>query len=106
LVNSETWLTAASASALAPGEMVGVELGGAQLAVYNVEGVFYATSNICTHAFTYLSDGWLNGNVIECPLHGGQFDVMTGKGQGAPITCDLQTFVTRVVGGEVQVKLV
>ncbi len=104
-MSSETWVTAATASELPPGEMIGVQLAGEHVALYNVDGAFYATSNICTHAFTYLSEGWLDGTLIECPLHAGQFDVTTGKGQGAPITCDLKTFPTRVVDDEVQVRL-
>jgi nitrite reductase/ring-hydroxylating ferredoxin subunit len=104
-VDSQTWLIAASANAVAPGEMLGLELEGVAVALYNVEGVYYATNNVCTHAFAHLSEGYLDGPIIECPLHGGQFDVRTGSGQGAPITCDLQIFETRVVGDEVQVKL-
>jgi Rieske Fe-S protein len=42
--------------------------------------------------------GWLDGDVIECPLHGGRFEVKTGKGLGAPITCDLKTFPVRIEG--------
>jgi naphthalene 1,2-dioxygenase ferredoxin component len=104
-VDSETWLTAALASTLGTDRMVGLDLGGVAIALYNVDGVFYASSNICTHAFSYLTDGWLEGPIIECPLHAGRFDVRTGEGQGAPITCDLKTFATRVVGDEIQVRI-
>ena len=104
-MSSETWVTAVQASELAPGEMVGVELGGEAVAVYNVDGRYYATSNICTHAFSYLTEGWLDGTLIECPLHAGAFDVTTGKGQGAPITCDLKTYPIRLVDGAVQVMV-
>ncbi len=53
--------------------MKGIELGDLQIAIYNVEGEIYATDNICTHAFALLTDGFLDGDVIECPLHGGCF---------------------------------
>ena len=56
---------------LEEGAMKGIELGDLQIAVYNVDGEFYATDNICTHAFALLSDGFLDGDVVECPLHGG-----------------------------------
>lgn len=102
---SENWIDAAPADIIGPGEMKGVQLGGVHVALYNIDGQIYATSNICTHAFTFLTDGWLEDNLIECPLHAGQFDVRDGKGQGAPITCDLQTFPVRVNGDRIEVVL-
>jgi len=104
-VGVENWIKATDASALPAGQMLGLELAGKPVCLYNVDGRFYATSNICTHAFTFLSDGFLDGKLIECPLHAGIFDVTTGAGQGPPITCDLQTFPVRLVGDEVQVDL-
>jgi nitrite reductase/ring-hydroxylating ferredoxin subunit len=68
-----------------------------------VDGRYYATSNICTHATAFLTEGWLEGTLIECPLHAGQFDIRDGKGQGAPISCDLQTFPVRTEGGDVEI---
>jgi naphthalene 1,2-dioxygenase system ferredoxin subunit len=62
------------------------------LVLYNIEGETYATHNICTHAQALLSDSWLDSEVIECPIHGGRFEVKSGKGLGPPITCDLKTF--------------
>lgn len=102
---ADNWITAAAAGALSPGQMLGVALAGKPICLYNVEGRFYATSNICTHAFTFLSEGYLDGRMIECPLHAGVFDVTTGAGQGPPITCDLETFPVRIVDGEVQVNV-
>ena len=67
--------------------------------VTDLEGLRVAT------AYPGLVDGFLDGKLIECPLHAGIFDVTTGAGQGPPITCDLQTFPVRLVGDEVQVDL-
>jgi nitrite reductase/ring-hydroxylating ferredoxin subunit len=52
-----------------------------------------------------LSDGWLEGDIIECPLHGGRFEPKTGKGLGAPITCDVTTLPVRIRGSEIQVNV-
>lgn len=52
-----------------------------------------------------MSDGWLEGDIIECPLHGGRFEVKTGKGLGAPITCDLKVLQVRIEGNSVQVDV-
>jgi nitrite reductase/ring-hydroxylating ferredoxin subunit len=103
-MDDKTWLpVTAAANEIGPGEMRGVALEGVSVAIYNVDGKFYATSNICTHAITYLTDGWLEGNIIECPLHAGQFDVTTGKGLCAPITSDLQTYPIRIIDNQIHV---
>ena len=52
---------------------------GSELAVYNVDGEFYATENFCPHRGARLTEGALCGHVIECWLHGWQFDVRTGE---------------------------
>ena len=65
---------------LQPGACIRVELpAGDELAVYNVNGEFYATENFCPHRGAPLSDGVLCGHVIECALHGWQFDVRSGE---------------------------
>lgn len=104
-MSTENWLDAVGDTDLPPGKMRAVELGGVKIALYNVEGDLFATSNICTHAFAFLTDGWLEDHLIECPLHAGQFDIRDGKGQGAPITCDLQTFAVRVRDGRIEVSV-
>ena len=99
------WVTVASRAALGEGDMLGVEAEGKPIALYNLDGTIYASDNVCTHAFAMLTDGWLDGEVIECPLHAGRFEIKTGKGLGPPIPCDLKTYKVRVVGDEVQVDL-
>jgi nitrite reductase/ring-hydroxylating ferredoxin subunit len=101
----EGWVTVASASALAPGDIADARVGEAEIAVFNVDGSFYATDNICTHAFALLSDGWLDGDQVECPLHAGRFDVKTGKALCPPVETDLKTYPVRIVGDEVQVRI-
>jgi nitrite reductase/ring-hydroxylating ferredoxin subunit len=99
------WVRAASRSDLAEGDVIGVEVAGHPIALYNVDGAIFATDNICTHAYARLSDGWLDGELIECPLHAARFDVRTGKVLDPPATEDLQTYPTRVVDDEIEVKL-
>ncbi|MDE2228795.1 MAG: non-heme iron oxygenase ferredoxin subunit [Alphaproteobacteria bacterium] len=98
-------MTVAKRSAINPGDVLGVTLGEREIALYDLDGAIYATDNLCTHAFALLSQGWLDGEIIECPLHGGRFEVKTGKGLGPPINDDLKTYPVRVVGEDIQVKL-
>ncbi len=99
------WVRAASRDDLAEGEVLGVEVAGHSIALYDVDSNIFATDNICTHAYARLSDGWLDGELIECPLHAARFDVRTGKVLDPPATLDLKTYPVRVVDGEIQVRL-
>ena len=65
---------------LRPGACASFDLpDGNELAVYNVDGEYYATENFCPHRGARLSEGALCGHVIECGLHGWQFDLRTGE---------------------------
>ena len=102
---ADNWVTVASRSALSEGDITGVAVGETQIALYNLGGEIYATDNICSHAFALLSDGWLDGEVIECPLHAARFDIRSGKVLDPPATEDLKTYPVRIVDDEIQVRL-
>jgi naphthalene 1,2-dioxygenase system ferredoxin subunit len=99
------WVRAAARSDLAEGEVIGVEIAGRSIALYDADGNLFATDNICTHAYACLSDGWLDGDVIECPLHAARFDIRSGKVLDPPATEDLKTYPVRIVDGEIEVRL-
>ena len=100
------WVRVAALDEIAPGAALGVTVGELNLAMYHLEdGRVYCTDNVCTHAFALLTDGWMEGTTIECPLHAGQFDVCTGKGLGAPIEEDLKPFAVKVEDGQVFVEI-
>ncbi|HEV2301553.1 MAG TPA: non-heme iron oxygenase ferredoxin subunit [Stellaceae bacterium] len=100
-----SWVHAARRADLAEGEVLGVEIAGRQIALYDCDGTLYATDNICTHAYARLSDGWLDGTAIECPLHAARFDVRTGKVLAPPATEDLRTYPVRVRDGDIEIRL-
>ena len=106
MAGDENWVRVAAVGDVAEGSAIPVEVAGFSLAVYHLDsGEYFCTDNVCTHAFALLTDGWLEGNVIECPLHAGQFDVRTGKGLCEPIEEDLKTFPVRVEGDDILVAL-
>jgi glycine/D-amino acid oxidase-like deaminating enzyme/nitrite reductase/ring-hydroxylating ferredoxin subunit/DMSO/TMAO reductase YedYZ heme-binding membrane subunit len=76
-----------------------------QIVVFKVGGKYYALDNACTHQGGSLCDGTLEDGVIQCPLHGAKFEVATGDVKGPPATRAVKKHETRVVNGEVQVKL-
>jgi nitrite reductase/ring-hydroxylating ferredoxin subunit len=99
-------IKACEAAEVKPGEMRAVEVDGAPpVAIYNVGGEFYATSNICTHAIAILTDGYLEGEIVECALHGGCFNVKTGEATHFPCVEPLQTFEVAVSEGAVFIKV-
>jgi len=88
---------------LSPGEMLKVandEVG--DICVYNLEGRFYATSDMCTHATASLAEGDIDdGDLITCPVHWGQFHIPSGKAVTFPCERDLRTYKVDVQGDEV-----
>lgn len=101
----EQWVEAAIAEAIPEDEVIGVEAGGKDIALYRVAGQFYATDNICTHGHARLCDGFLDGHEIECPLHQGKFDIRDGRAMCAPLTIDVRTYPIRIEDGKVFVAL-
>jgi nitrite reductase/ring-hydroxylating ferredoxin subunit len=79
------------------------DIEGRAIAIYNIDGVFYATDDACTHGMSSLSDGELDGDIVECSLHLGAFHVPTGKPAGAPCSIPLRTYRTQVSGDEVSI---
>ena len=99
------WVRVAGRGDLASGEVIGVEAGGRSIAIYDSDEGLFATDNICTHAYACLSDGWLDGQTIECPLHAARFDIRTGKVLDPPATEDLKTYPVRLVGDDIEIRL-
>lgn len=67
------------------------------LAVYLIGGDFFVTDNICTHGNALLTDGFQEGDVIECPFHGGSFDIKTGEAAAFPCQTPIKTYPVTVV---------
>lgn len=92
-------------SDLPPGEGMAVEVEGAQLAVFNLDGEFHVIGGECTHMGGPLGDGELEDDQVECPWHGALFDVTTGEVKGFPATEDVPHYACVVEGDELFVEL-
>jgi len=68
------------------------------------DGVF-AVENICTHAHARMSEGFLKGTRLTCPLHGASFDVRSGRVLGGPAVIPIATHPTRIVDGVIEVAI-
>jgi naphthalene 1,2-dioxygenase ferredoxin component len=99
------WIDVAAQADVPEGDVIGMQVAGKEIALFEVEGEIFATDNICTHGHARLSDGFLEGHEIECPLHQGRFDVCTGKALCAPLTEGLKTYAVRIENMRVMLKL-
>ncbi len=88
---------------ISPGEMKVVEVGEEQILLVNVEGNIHACDDICSHAYASLSEGDLNGDEVECPLHGSAFNVITGEALTPPAEDSIRVFEVRIDGQDVLV---
>ena len=73
-----------------------IEIDGVAVAVFNVNGAFYAIEDVCTHDGGNLVEGGLLGSEIECPRHGARFDVRTGAATKMPAFEPVPTYAVKV----------
>lgn len=102
-MTDDAFVTVASVGDLPPGQMMYVEVGEDPVCLINLDGEFFALCDLCTHEEASLSDGVIIGDELECPLHGGAFEIRTGKPAALPVVVPAQTYRVRVVGDAVQV---
>ena len=93
-----------AASDLAPGQCTEATVGDTSVALYNVEGTFYATSNLCLHRGGPLGQGMLQGPEVMCPWHAWSWNVTTGE-NAANGTLKIPTYEVKVEDGQVFVKV-
>ena len=91
---------------VAPGQMLRVDLPGIPpLAAFNRDGQIFCTSNQCTHQLAILTDGFFEDDVVECPLHGGTFNVRTGAATKFPCKTPLRTYPVTAVGEDLFIDI-
>ena len=95
----------ARVSEVSPGTGKVVGTDGRSIALFNVDGVFYAIDNTCTHRGGPLGEGALIGETVTCPWHGAQFNITTGKVEAPPAQKGVQSYPVKVQGDDVLVEL-
>lgn len=98
------WQRVAALADLADDAALAASLGNRRIALYRLDGKVHALDDVCTHALALLSQGFIEGGAVECPLHGARFDIATGRCLAPPATVDLRTYEVRIEGGEVFVR--
>ena len=87
------------------GEARRIEAGSLTLAVYNLDGEFCVTDDACTHGPGSLSEGFVDGDLIECNFHQGVFNIRTGECVRPPCMVPVKTYKTVVDGGWVYIEV-
>jgi|HubBroStandDraft_4_1064222.scaffolds.fasta_scaffold558172_2 NAD(P)H-dependent nitrite reductase small subunit len=101
----DTWHRVATLSEIKDGEVVEARAGDAEIALCRIDGKIHAFDDICPHAYAQLSQGFVEGGEIECPLHGARFEMATGRCVSPPADEDIRTYPVRVEGDDVYVGL-
>ncbi len=94
-----------STADVAPGTALKVEVEDLTLAVFNVDGQFYVTDDLCTHGPGSLSEGYIEVVVVECNFHNGQFNIRTGEVVSPPCMVAVKTYPVMVVDGKVTIEV-
>lgn len=87
------------------GGLLGVEVDGVKIVLASQSGEVFALQDRCSHEDFPLSDGELENGLITCLLHGARFEPATGAARALPAVRPVKTYESRVVDGEIQVKL-
>lgn len=98
------WVTVAGVDQIAPGGFKTVDVDGTHLAVFNLDGKFFAIEDVCTHDGGQLTGGLVEGDQVICPRHGARFCIRTGAALCAPAYEPTASFPARVEDDEVQVR--
>jgi nitrite reductase/ring-hydroxylating ferredoxin subunit len=88
-----------------PGKARMFEVGGRRIAVFHVDGAFYAIDDECTHEGGPLSEGAVSDGCVTCPWHGAEFDLRTGQVLTPPAVEDVQSYKVTVSGEDVFVEI-
>jgi naphthalene 1,2-dioxygenase system ferredoxin subunit len=104
-VGDPKFIPAGPAANVPDGDLIGVTVAGREIVLYNLGGEIFASEAFCTHGHAQLAGGYVEGDKVQCPMHGGMFDIRTGKVAGDPCTVDLKMFPVKIEGGAVLVAL-
>jgi nitrite reductase/ring-hydroxylating ferredoxin subunit len=94
-----------STADVAEGAALKVEHGELALAVFNVDGAFYVMNDACTHGPGSLSEGYIEGEVVECNFHQGQFNIRTGEVVAPPCMIPQTVYPVTIENGKVVIEI-
>ena len=82
-----------------------VEVNGKKIAIFHVDGEFYAIDDTCSHEDASLAAGTVDGTEVMCPLHGARFDLKTGKNLSLPAVFPVQSYALKIENGVIYIQV-
>lgn len=105
MIGEFNWHRVCNVDELEEEDVIGVEIDGKTYAVYFITSGYYATDGLCTHEQARLVDGFVSGDIIECPKHNARFHIPTGKALRRPACTGLDTYPVKKQGDELFIGL-
>ena len=102
-MSGDGFVTVAKVGEIPEGGRKIVRIEDQAIAVFHLDGGYYAIEDVCTHDGGPIGEGPLEGDIVECPRHGAKFNVKTGAVVAFPATSPVPTYAVRVRGDEIQV---
>ncbi len=101
----EDFVRVAATGDIPPGDRILVELDGIRIAVFNLDGEYFAIEDVCTHDGGPLVEGEiLEGGQVQCPRHGARFDIRTGEALSMPAFEPTPSYQVQVDGEDIYVE--
>lgn len=100
-----TWHDVAAAADVSDDTPVSVKVGEREIGIFALNGKYYAIEDVCPHAYALLSQGFVDGDEVECPLHGAKFHIPSGKCTKEPGGRDLACFAVKREGDRLFVEV-
>jgi nitrite reductase/ring-hydroxylating ferredoxin subunit len=100
-----SWHHVLDTAELAVGDCKSASVRGIEIALFNLAGTVFATGNICSHAQAFLTDGYIDGDCIECPLHQALFHIPSGEVRSGPTEEPIPVYPAKVEGTSILVEI-
>lgn len=98
------WVSVAGEGEIKQGKCKVVDIDDALIAVYNIDGLYFAIEDVCTHDGGELASGPVEGDEVICPRHGARFCIRNGKALSPPAYEDVYSFPVRIEDRQIQVR--
>ncbi|MFW1665414.1 MULTISPECIES: non-heme iron oxygenase ferredoxin subunit [Acinetobacter] len=100
-----SWISVCGIDDVSEDEPKAVEVNDKKIGVFVIDENYFAIENVCPHAFALLTEGFIEDQTVECPLHEAIFDIQTGSLMSGPGCRDLCIYPVRVEGQDIQIQL-
>jgi len=101
-----SWLSVCKVDEVTEDVPFSVKQDEKEIGIFKVDDGFYAIEDICPHAYALLTQGFVEGRTVECPLHEAIFDIPTGKLESGPGCRNLVTYPVKVEGDELLLQVI